>query len=63
MKAFIMYQFKYCPLVWMIHSRKLKNPTNKIHKSDLRLSYNDNHFTFGELPGKDNSMTVHYENL
>ena len=63
MKTFTMYQFKYCPLVWMMHSTKLNNHINKIHKRVLRLTYNDNHFTFGEIPGKENSMTVHYKNF
>ena len=30
MKAFITSQFSYCPLTWMLHSRKLKNCINNI---------------------------------
>ena len=30
MKAFITPQFSYCPLTWMLHSRKLKNCINNI---------------------------------
>ena len=32
MNAFTFLQFKYCPLVWMFHSRKLNNHINNIHE-------------------------------
>ena len=32
MKAFIMSQFSYCPLVWICHSRTLNNKINKLHE-------------------------------
>ena len=35
MKAFIMPQFDYCPLVLMFHSRKLNNRIKKINESVL----------------------------
>ena len=35
MKAFIMSQFSYCPLVWMCHSRTLNNKINKLHERAL----------------------------
>ena len=38
MKAFIISQFSYCPLVWMCHSRTLNNKINKLHKRDYDLS-------------------------
>ena len=58
-----MYQFKYCPLVWMMHGRKLNNRINKIRERALRVTCNNNHFTFVELKGKENSMTVQYKNF
>ena len=41
MKAFIIAQFGYCPLVWMFHSRTLNNRINKIHERALHIVYND----------------------
>ena len=37
MKAFIISQFNYCPLIWMFHSRQLNNRLNKIQERPLRL--------------------------
>ena len=32
MKAFIISQFGYCPLVWMFHSRRINNRINRLHE-------------------------------
>ena len=40
LKAFIESQFKYCPLIWMFHSRNLNNKINHLHERGLRLIYN-----------------------
>ena len=32
MRAFILSQFGYCPLVWMFHSRTLNHRINRIHE-------------------------------
>ena len=63
MKAFIMSQFSYCPLVWMCHSRTLNNKINKLHERALRLAYDDRHSTFEELLNIDKSVTIHHRNL
>ena len=63
MKAFIMPQFDYCPLVLMFHSRKLNNRINKINESDLRLTYKNNHPNFRKFFGKDRSITIFCRNL
>ena len=31
----------YCPLIWMFHSRTMKNKFNRIHERALRLVYSD----------------------
>ena len=62
-KAFFDSQFKYCPLVWMFHSRKANHKINKLHERALRLIYNDYISTFDTLLDKDNSFTVHDCNL
>ena len=41
-KTFIMWQFNYCPLVWMCHCRGLNKQINTIHKRALRIVYQDN---------------------
>ena len=42
MKAFVTSQFKYCPLIWMFHSRELNHRINRLHERALRLVYQDN---------------------
>ena len=63
MKAFIMSQFSYCPLVWMCHSRTLNNKINRLHERALRLVYDDRQSTFEELLNIDKSVTIHHRNL
>ena len=63
MQSFISSQFGYCPLVWMLHSRKLNNRINRLHERALRLVYQDKNYTFEELLEKDESFTVHERNI
>ena len=64
MKAFIIPQFSYCPLVWMFHRRNTENRVIKIHERALRLVYDDNpHLSFDELLIKDKSVRFHQRNL
>ena len=63
MKAFIISQFSYCPLVWMCHSRTLNNKINKLYDKALRLFYDDRQSTFEGLLIIDKSVTIHHKNL
>ena len=63
MRAFINWQFGYCPTVWMFCSRKLNNRIDKIHERALRAVYNDHRSSFDELLLRDNSVTIHVRNL
>ena len=63
LKAFIESQFKYCPLIWMFHSRNLNNKINHLHERGLRLIYNDYETTFEDLLAKDNNFCIHHTNL
>jgi hypothetical protein len=63
MKAFIILQFGYCPLVWMNHSRTLNNRINRLHERALRLVYKDPSLSFEQLLLKDNSVRIHHRNL
>ena len=38
MKAFILSQFNYCPLVWMFCDRTLNSRINRIHERALRIT-------------------------
>ena len=63
MNAFFKAQFNYCPLIWMLHSRRLNNKINRLHERCLRVVYNNNQNTFEELLELDNSVSIHYKNL
>ena len=63
MKSFVTSQFSYCPLICMLHSRRLNNKINSIHERALRIAYQDNTSAFQELLNKDNSVSIHHRNL
>ena len=63
MKTSFESQFKYCPLTWMFHSRKLNNKINRLQERALRLVYNDFNSSFQQLLDKDNSFTIHHQNI
>ena len=63
MKSFIISQFNYCPLIFLMHNRGLNHKINHIHKRPLRIVYDDYSSTFEDLFNKDNSVTIHQRNL
>ena len=63
MKAFIVSEFGYCPLVWMFHSKKLNSRVNKIHERGLRIVYQTFASLSTELLKQDNSITIHNRNI
>ena len=63
MRAFIMPQFNYCPLVWMFCDRHLDNKINHIHNKALSIAYKDSSSDFNALLTKDNSLSIHKRNL
>ena len=58
-----LYQFSYCPLVWMFHSRGKNNTINRLHERYLRLIYSDKISDFIELLENDDSVSIHKRNL
>ena len=58
-KTFILSQFNYCPLVWMLSKRGLNNKINHFHEKALRIAYKDEISDFRALPEKDNAVTIH----
>ena len=43
----------HCSLIWMLHSRRLNNKINSIHKRARKITYQDHISTFQELLNKD----------
>ena len=62
-KAFFESQFKYCPLVWMCHSRQANARINRLHERALRIVYDDHYSSFEELLIKDGSIKIHISNI
>ena len=62
MNAFFKAHFNYCPIVWMFHSRSLNNKINRLHERSLRIIY-DRRSGFEELLVKNNSVSVHLNNI
>ena len=62
-KSFIISQFDYCPLIWMILNRNLNKKINHIHERALRVVNDDYSSSFKDLPDKHNSVTIHQRNL
>ena len=38
MKSFVMFQFNYCPIIWMYFQHESNNVRNKIHERALRIT-------------------------
>ena len=62
-KAFVFFQFNYCPLVWMFHTKELNNRINSLHKKALRLTYQSRNLSLDELLKLGKSVSIHYRNL
>ena len=63
MKAFVIFQFNYCPLIWMFQNRALNDRINKIHERALWLVYQNKNLSLSELVELDNVVTTHQRNL
>ena len=63
MNSFFNSQFNYCPLVWMFHSRSIKNKISRLHERVLRIVYNDFKSSFKNLLEKDGAVSIHVKNL
>ena len=61
-KAFIIFQFSYCPLVWMFHTKQLNNRINSLHEKALRVTYQDRNSSFIKLLNLDKWVCIHYRN-
>ena len=63
LRASIESQFSCCPLIWMFHSRTLKNKINQLHEKALRIVYGDFKSKFDELLEKDSSFSIYHRNI
>ena len=64
MSFYITSQFNnYCPLVWIIHNKKLNKKINKLHERALRIVYGDYRTKFSELLNIDKSVTIYQKNF
>ena len=63
MNSFFNAQFNYCPLVWMLHSRRNNSIIRNLHERCLRLIYNDKNSSYEELLTKDGSVSIHHRNI
>ena len=58
MRAFVISQFSYCPLIWKFHERGVKWKINHINERPLRIAYQDFTSSFAELIINDNSLST-----
>ena len=63
MNSFFNAQFNYCPLIWMLHSRKNNNKIKHLHERCLRLIFSDKKSSYENLLEKDNSVSMHHKNI
>ena len=61
-KSFVECQFKYCPLIWMFHSRHTNNEINRLHERAFRIVYKGYESTFEQLLINDKSFCIHNQN-
>ena len=63
MNSFFNAQFNYCPLIWMLHSRKNNYKVKHLHERCLRLIYSGKKSSYENLLEEDNSVSIHHKNI
>ena len=63
MRAFVISQSSYCPLIWMFHGKGFNSKINHIRDRALRIAYQDFTSSSVELLINDNSVSIHQRNL
>ena len=63
MKAFVMSQFSFSPLLSMFCDKSLNSKIDSLHFLSLNIAYNNNLSSFEELLSKDKSVRVHHRNI
>ena len=49
MNSFILYQFNYCPLIWMLCGKGSQDKLEKINERNLGLAYSDYSSSYKDL--------------
>ena len=62
-KAFFEFQLKYCPLTLIFYGCKTNYKINRLQEQALRLIYNDHISSFKESLSKDETVTIHEQNI
>ena len=62
-KAFVKSQCKYCPIVWIFHSRRTNSKINRLHERALRIVYDGDVPTFDQLLAMGKSFHIHHQNI
>ena len=63
MKAFVISQFIYCPLIWISHDRSVNKKIDKIYERALRIAQKVSCSNFEESLIKANPVPMHYKDL
>ena len=63
MNSLFKAQFSYCPLTWMLHSRKNNSIIRNLHERYLRLICNYENSSLEELLTKDGSVSIYHRNI
>ena len=63
MNSFVLYQFNYCPIIWMYCQQQSNNLINTIHERALRIAYNDYISNFETLFEKDSAVSINQQNI
>ena len=63
LKVSIEFQFSYCPLIWMFHSRTLNNEIIRLHEKALRIVHSDFKASFDKFLEKDGFFSIHHRNI
>ena len=63
MRALVISQFSYSPLVWMFYDRTLDHRINRTQERALRIAYKDYRNNFGFLLEQTKSVPIHVRNL
>ena len=58
-KAFIVSQFNYFPLLWMIHTKQLNNRINSLHEKALRVTFQNRNSSFSKLLKLEKLASIH----
>ena len=61
MSSFFNAQFNYCPLIWMIQSRRNNSIVRNLHERRLRLIYNHKNSPYEELLTKYGSVSIRHK--